>query len=264
MTIKVPNFIALLARLAKIEAQVHELVSRVHPVQKAVVTEIKVDNGQRLIRCTRESQAGESQTFYLPAGRSTCYTDEPLPKPGTTVAVAFIEGNPHDPVLFRTYPNDTNPADPHQSSPADDHTTEIPGSERHIVTGNRFHKVGGAESRETEEDLTITCNGEKLTIDATSGSIEMSALSGEVVVKGFSRVRLEDGSGAYAQMQEGQWTFANSDGQRWTMGGGRSTFDLAGGSFDIVNAGDATINGKSILVIGSKDTHNDTNITRGY
>ena len=264
MTIKVPSFVTLLARLAKIEAQVHELVGRVHPVQKAVVTEVKVEQGQRLIRCTRESQAGESQTFYLPAGRSTCYTDEPLPKPGTTIAVAFIEGNPHDPVLFRTYPNDTNPPDANQQNPADDHTTEIPGSERHIVALNRFHKVGGAESRETEDDLTITCNGDQLTIDAPNGNIEVSALSGEVVVKGFVRVRFEDGSGAYAQMQDGMWTFADANGQRWTMGGGHSTFDLAGGSFDIINAGDATINGKSILVIGSKDTRNGVNVTRGY
>jgi hypothetical protein len=261
---KVPSFVSLLARLAKIEAQVQELVGRVHPIQKAIVTEVKVDQRQRLIRCTRESQAGQSQTFYLPAGRSTCFTDEPLPKAGTTVAIAFIEGNPHDPVLFRTYPNDTNPPDANQQNPADDHTTEIPGSERHLVGGNRYHKVNGAESRETENDLTITCNGDLLMIDAPNGNIEISALSGEVVVKGFVRVRFEDGSGAYSQMQNGQWTFADAGGQKWTMGGGRSTFDLGGGTFDIVNAGDATINGQSILVVGSTDTDEDTNITRGY
>ncbi len=261
---KAPSFITLLARLAKIEAQVHELVGRVHPIQKAIVTEVKVDQGQRLIRCTRESQAGHSQTFYLPAGRSTCYTDEPLPKQGTTIAVAFIEGNPHDPVLFRTYPNDTNPPDSNQQNPADDHTTEIPGDERHVVAGDRFHKVEGAESRETEGDLTITSNGEQFTIDAPNGSIEISALSGEVVVKGFMRVRFEDGSGAFAQMQGGQWSFADSSGQRWTMGGGRSSFDLAGGSFDIINAGNATINGKSIIVVGSRDSDNDINDKRGY
>lgn len=259
------SFIDLLARLSKVEAQIQELDTRVHPLQVATVTEI--DDDRRMIRVTREVQGAQAQDYFLQAGRRSSCEDEPLPPVGTTVLVGAANGDPHDLHLIRTLCNDTNPPDPTQRSPRDDMTIEIPGDERRTVAGNQVNQTGGDRADEVTGEYSLTAKGQSLTIDALTGGMELTALVGDVVVRGMRSVRLEDGSGSFILLAAGTVTIGNAAGQTWQLGvgtGGGCSWNLNGGKAALTNCTGFTINGKEVIVVGSTDSDNDVNNTRGY
>lgn len=251
------DFIRLLARLAKLEAELQELRSRTHSIQIATVTDVR--ESDRTIRVTREAQGGQSQSPFFPAGRSSRHTDEPLPLPGTTVLVALVEGNPHDLVLLRTLGNDTNPPDPNQSTPLNDNTTEIPGNDRTVILGNQSHGIAGDEERETDGKTIIKTNGEVYRIETPYGQVEVEARN---------TITLKNKAGASLTLeQNGAVTLRDAFGHVWTLGGasgGEWQWNLNGAAIAVVNAGGFTINGKEIIVTGSTDTDGDVNNSRGY
>jgi phage baseplate assembly protein gpV len=251
--------IALLARLAKMEGELQELRSRTHAIQYATVTAIDPD--RRRIKVSREAQGGQIQSDWIPAGRSSSHTDEPLPQPGTTVLVALIEGNTHNMALLRTISNDTNPPDPSQKTPDRDNTTEIPGDDRATILGNHRHEVAGDESRETDGKVEILVNGETFSVNAAYGKLEFDART-SITFKNQAGASLTLGSAGWVQLSD-KW------GHTLTLGGlngsaGNIEWDLNGAEIDVVNANGFTINGVSVLTIGSVDTRGDSNITRGY
>jgi hypothetical protein len=253
----VSNFIQLLARLAKLEGELQELRSRTHSIQIATVTDVR--ESDRTIRVTREAQGGQSQSPFFPAGRSSRHTDEPLPIPGTTVVVALVEGNPHDLVLLRTLGNDTNPPDSNQKAPQNDNTTEIPGNDRTAIFGNQFHGIAGDEERETDGKTNIKTNGDVYRVETPYGRVEVEARN---------TVTLRNTAGASITLeQNGAVTIRDAFNHVWTLGGssgGEWQWDLAGATIAVTNAGGFTINGQSVLTIGSVDTRGDANVTRGY
>jgi chitodextrinase len=252
------DFMKLLARLAKLEAELQELRSRTHAIQYAQVTAI--DQQRRQIKVSREVQGGQSQSSWVPAGRSNRHTDEPLPLPGTTVLVALVEGNPHDMALLRTVPNDTNPPDPNQANPENDNTTEIPGDDRTTILGNQTHGIGGDESRETDGKVNVLCNGGEYTIDIPYGLIRMNARN---------TITLSNAAGASVELgQTGAVTLTDAWGHKLVLGGGANgdvlQWDLNGATLDMINVGGFKLNNKQVIVVGSTDSDGDTNINRGY
>jgi hypothetical protein len=251
------NWISLLGRMAKLEAELQELRSRTHAIQFAQVT--AVDQQQRRIKVSREVQGGQSQSDWIPAGRSNRHTDEPLPLPGTLVLVALVEGNPHDMVLLRTIANDTNPPDNDQQNPENDNTTEIPGNDRTIILGNKTHGVAGEESRETDGAVRILCNGSEYTIATPYGLVEISARN---------TITLKNAAGASITLgQLGTVVLQDAYGHKLTLGGGNGStleWDLGGALVDVINASGFQINGKEVIVVGSTDTDGDVNNNRGY
>lgn len=251
------NFIQLLARLAKLEGELQELRSRTHAIQIATVTDVR--EADRMIRVTREAQGGQSQSPWFPGGRANRHTDEPLPLPGTTVVIALVEGNPHDLILLRTISNDTNPPDTGQKAPINDNTTEIPGNDRTIISGKQFHGIAGDEERETDGKTIIKTNGEAYRVETPYGRVEVEARN---------TIVLKNKAGASLTLeQNGSVTLRNSAGQIWTLGGSSGSqwvWDLAGASINVINAGGFTINGKQVIVVGSTDSDNDVNNSRGY
>lgn len=252
------DFVKQLARLSKLEAELQELRTRTHAVQYAQVTAI--DPQGRRIKVSREVQGGQSQSSWIPAGRNSRHTDEPLPIPGTTVLVALVEGNPHDMVLLRTIPNDTNPPDPNQEKPENDNTTEIPGNDRAIILGNHTHGVAGDEQRETDGKVSILCNGSEYTIETPYGLIRMSARN---------TITLSNAAGASIELgQTGSVTLQDAWGHKLVLGGGTNgdilQWDLNGATLDVINVGGFKLNNKQVIVVGSTDSDGDTNNTRGY
>jgi hypothetical protein len=180
--------------------------------------------------------------------------------------VALVNGDPHKPFFLRTLSNQTNPPDTTQLKPTQDNTTRIPGDDKEIIEGDRFTGIQGALTQEIGKDVTITCKGETYRLDAEFGELLFTALAtgvGTVTVQAADKIRFEQG-GAYAQMENGQWTFGNADGMRWTFGGGAWNWDANGAAIRIANASDVTISGKSVATVGAVDNRGDTLVNRGW
>lgn len=261
-----PSFTSALAELVRLLPQIRELLHRQPAIQEAIVTRNDDPTGMRRIRVTRQAQGGKAESDWFPCGRATSVTDEPIPPVGTHCLISLVDGDPHKPFFLRTLSNQTNPPDTGQLAPVLDNTTKLPGDDRQLVAGDRFIGVNGAHTEEIGGDVTITCKGETYHLDAEFGELLFTALAsgvGTVRVEAADTIRFTQG-GAYAQMQNGAWTFGNADGMTWTFGGGTWNWNANGSAIRIVNASDVSINGKSVIVVGSKDSDNDTNIERGY
>jgi len=256
-----------MARISQLETSLRELTTRSHSLQLATVTAI--DPNTRRIRVSRENQGDIAQTDWIQAGRSTSFADEPLPPIGTTVLIGYCEGNPHDGYYLRSFANATNPPDPTQQQPENDNTIVIPGNERRTVAGMQYDGVTGDRTIETGTGtngaLTVTTEG-AVQVESTTESIDVTALSpeGKVTIMGFQSVKLSDAFGASIEIANGLITIQDSLGRKIVMGGGSWQFDLNGGTINYLNAGNVTINGKSVATVDALDSRGDTLITRGW
>lgn len=267
-----PDFLRNLVELVKLLPQIRELCTRQPPLQEAIVTDNNDPTGMRRIRVTREAQGGQSQSDWIPAGRATCFSDEPIPPVGTMVLIGLVNGDPHKPYYIRTLSNATNPPDVGQLSPVNDNTTQIPGDDRQHVSGNRFIEVKGEKEEVVTGDSYLVVKGKKYSITQEYGEILVEALAegvGTIRMEAADLMRFKQGE-AYAQMSGGVWEFSDKFGQKWTMGGGGLTqewvWDLNGGSIRIINCTGFSINdnAKQVCTIGSTDSDGDTQVTRGW
>ncbi len=262
-------FLAALAELVRLLPWLRELKALSAPIQEAIVTDNNDPTGLRRIRVTREAQAGLSQSDWIPCGRSSSFTDEPIPEPGTTCLIALVGGDPHKPFFLRTYSNATNPPDAGQIAPTKDNTTRIPGTDRQLIEGDRSIEVRGEQAETIEGDCYLTVKGQKYAISAEFGAIVLSAMGrglGTITAEADQAIVFQQGGGS-AELRGGAWTFRNANGQKWTMGGASGSqwqWDLNGQAVSIVNCTGFTINGKEVVCVGSTDSSGDTNNTRGY
>jgi hypothetical protein len=220
----------------------------------------------RRVKVTREAQGGQSESDWFPCGRASSFTDEPIPPVGTHCLIALVDGDPHKPFFLRTLSNQTNPPDQGQLQPTKDNTVRIPGDDKEVVMGDRSTTIQGALTEEIGADCIITCKGETYHLDSEFGELLFTALAtgvGTVTVQAADKIRFEQG-GAYAQMQDGVWTFGSADGMKWTFGGGTWSWDAGGAAIRIVNASDVSIAGKSVATVGATDDDGDDLVTRGW
>lgn len=289
-----PSFVESLAELVKLLPQIRELCTRQPSIQEAIVTQDSDPTGFRRVKVTREAQGGQSESDWIPCGRSSAFTDEPIPPPGTHCLVALVGGDPHRPFFLRTLSNQTNPPDEGQLAPTKDNTTRIPGDDRQTIEGNRTVEVSGEQAETVTGDCYLTVDGEKYELSATFGEILLNALAAGVgAIKAESAllsrlasltdaevhsgvltrisseatVLITQGGGSL-QLTGGAWTMSNANGQTWQMGGGSGgdlwRWNLNGAAVQITNCTGFTINGKEVIVVGSTDSDNDVNNTRGY
>ena len=277
------NYWSAIADLIKLLPYLRELLTRSHTIQVATVTNNQDPTSNRRIKVSTEAMGGQSESYWIQAGRSSCYSDEPIPPVGTTVLIGFVEGNSSDGFLLRTLSNNKNPPDASQSDPINDNTHEIPGDERRQIGGDSKIDVGGEENITVEGDLTIRCNGEKIVITAPQGDIEIiSSGGGNIKIDGSfnvdiltkktiniaakEKITLSQG-GATFIAANGYWEIKNASGQRFRFGGsngGVMECDLNGSNMNLINADDIQINGKSIATVGAIDSRGDTIVSRGW
>lgn len=261
-----PSFTTALAELVRLLPQIRELCTRQSQIQEAIVTRNDDPTGMRRVKVTREAQGGQSESDWFPCGRASSFTDEPIPPVGTHCLIALVDGDPHKPFFLRTLSNQTNPPDQGQLQPTKDNTVRIPGDDKEVVMGDRSTTIQGALTEEIGADCIITCKGETYHLDSEFGELLFTALAtgvGTVTVQAADKIRFEQG-GAYAQMQDGVWTFGSADGMKWTFGGGTWSWDAGGAAIRIVNASDVSIAGKSVATVGATDDDGDDLVTRGW
>lgn len=262
------NHLGAIAELIQLLPHIKELLTRSHFLQLATITNNDDPLQKRRVKVSTEAMGQQSESYWVQCGRSQSHTDEPIPPVGTTVLIGFVEGDASDGYILRTLANDTNPPDNSQSAPLLDNTEEISGSDRRSVVGDSQHLVAGNHTQTIYGDMTVTCQGDTLSVTTPTGNINISAAGGvgEVSISGDYLVKLQQG-GASLVATGGSWVFTNASGQSWVLGGASGSewsFNMGGATLNIANAGDVQINGKSVAVVGAKDTHSDTLVNRGY
>lgn len=260
------QILTTLAELNRLKSQLAELTNRIYGLQIGIVTDNRDPLNQRRIKVSPQSKAGLAPSDWLSHCNPAPAMDAPIPVVGSTVYFQFLDGDPHDGVWLGVTHNDTNPPDPSQADPVNDCAVEVPGNDRRTVVGDSTHQTTGDRADETDKSHTVKVE-EDFTLITQVGEISVTSIKNQVTIKGLTQVRLEDGSGGYIVMNNGALRFGNAVGQEWVMGGASGsewTWNAGGSAIAITNASDVTINGKSIIVVGSKDSDNDTNNSRGY
>lgn len=275
------------------------LRGRVLGIQIGTVTNNGVTDGlppdpmsMRRIK-VRIPEMGVSETDWLFRINITGYTDFPLPKNGATVAVAFVNGDPHKGCWFGEITNARNPSY-EQSNARDDSFQTIPGDRMQAVQGNEMNQTlgdrenliegsydfvcEGQESRRTEKDVSVS-GGQSMTIENDADCRVHHDKTGftchtDKTGAGFGAmngmIAIADRFGNVLGLGGATGLGANGmpTGTPGNMAGGRFvtdvTIDLNGQALHFVNAGDVTINGKSIAVVGARDSRGDVLVDRGY
>lgn len=271
------TFVESLAELVRLLPRIRELCQRQPTLQEAVVTNNLDPTGLRRVKVSREAQGGQGESDWIPCGRSSSFTDEPIPPPGTACLIGLVAGDPHKPFILRTYSNASNPPDEGQLNPIADDTTVIPGDARRQVQGNQVLAIAGEQDETVEGDCYIKVKGQKYQIDAEFGEVLINAIASGVgrvaiasslmsEVTSDTAVLLKQG-GASLELKGGAMTITTAGGMKWTFGGATGNdwvWDLNGRSVQVINAGGFSINGKQVIVVGSTDSDSDVNNTRGY
>jgi hypothetical protein len=275
------------------EAMRHQ--GRIYGLLRGIVTDNAPTDptliAQRAIRCQIPAM-GVTNTGWLQRLNIQPAADPPLPRIGDTVAVEFIQGNPHDGVWMGVLTNLRNPPF-EQADTVRDNSSTVPGDNMTAVMGNQFESVKGNIDREVEGDYRSTIDGSESR--RTEGSFEISG-GKEIAVRndaGCDFFHDTDGSlhhidkfGAGLYAHKGLIVLMDKFGNRITLGGSggvsggkisassqnrvESAFttdfylDMGGHALHIENASDVTINGISIIVLGSVDSGGDVNNDRGY
>lgn len=262
------DFISTLAELNRLKATLAELTNRVYGLQIGVVTDNQDPLNLRRIKVAPQSKGGVATSEWLGHCNPDPGRDAPIPLIGSTVYYQFLDGDPHDGVWIGVTHNDTNPPDSLQSDPVNDSATEIPGCDRRTVIQDAIYQVGGDRTDEVSKSFQLKVDDE-LHITTDQGEVTVTANQNMVTITGKLGVRLEDGSGAFIEVAGGVIRIGNAQGQDWQLGGGTGNvwrWDCNGGTIEIINANDVTINdsSNSVVVLGGRDSDNDVLVYRGY
>jgi len=226
-----------------------ELNGRNVYLQLAMVTDNNDNDretGRRRIKATTASKGGKVSTDWLTRCLAAPTVDEEMPKIGQTVLIGYIDGNPHKGVYFGVLMNGTNP--PLEKGDAINDRRQAVTNDHHVTVGNNDTLEVGLDWQRTVKNNGTVSVGKSL--------------------------RLQNDMGAYLELNEaGFAVLGDAFGHRWVLGGSTGgnggsgsdwEWDANGASINIVNAGEFTVNGKSIASVGARDTDNDTLITRGW
>lgn len=201
-----------------------DLVGRSPFFQLGIVSNNMDPLGKRRVKCTLQSKGGQCETDWLFRLTHDPQNDPPLPKVGQTVAVMFIDGDPHSGVFFGLITNQLNP-EKDQENPILDDTRQVEGDR---------------QTRIDQNDTLLV--GKKFRLQNDAGAyLELSELGAVVLGDAFGHT----------------WTLGGTGGTQWI-------WNLNGASVEVINAGGFGINGKQVIVVGSTDSDGDTNNTRGY
>lgn len=287
---------AILAQSQKVNQIGLDLFGRQFGLQFAIVTNCDDPLKLRRIKVTTESKGGLTETDWLMPVKVLPYYDPPIPPVGSSVIIAFLDGNPHDGVYLGSTINRTNPEDTDQSDPVADNSQVIPGDSREsiggflellikgylketiekyveatveeyvdlkiksyveaTIDGYLEHTVKQTETRRTDQNLTVS-SGQTVVLQNDAGaSLTLTAAGAVVLRDAFNNVMQLGGV-------SGGVPGATSDFM-WNTVSGNCNWSLGGNALRIVNASDVSIANKSVIVLNSTDSDGDINNTRGY
>lgn len=174
--------------------------------------------------------------------------DPPMPVVGQTVMVFFVDGLEDQGYYFQLF-NDTNPARS-KGDAIKDLSEEIPGKKDVSIKEDDSLAVEGK----------ITTNGGDIEI-ASEKDIN-AEVKGNILMNALQAISLI--AAQYVLLRAGSWfikLFSNGTSE---IGGSVLTVNCGGFGFAFSNVGTFSINGKDVVVLGGKDTDNDTINQRGW
>ncbi len=239
-----------------------DLVGRVPSLQRAIVTDNKDPANLRRIKVAVSSKGGLLDTDWCFAMRLIAGYDPPIPPIGTTVIMAAIDDDPHNLVYLGPIINQANPQDDAQEDPIADSTLQIPGNQTEsiggnvdrTITGNLEQTISGTDDRRVEETLTVSV-GQKLRLQNDAGAYVELHEAGAAIVGGIAGGQIVMG---------GQTAGLGYPTDFFVQATGPIRIDMQGYDLTIINATNASINGKQIATIGAVDSDGDTLTTRGW
>lgn len=290
------DFMTALAHAASAAAIAEKFRGRQPFFQRAVVTRNNPEEPDKIARrCIKViiPKMGATESYWLERINIAPADDPPIPPVGSTVCVGFYDGNPHDGFWIGVTSNLKNPPF-EQADAVKDSSSTIPGDRARSVIGNEYDVVKGdrelettgnydrmtegQENRRTEQDLSVS-GGQSMTIENDSQCRIHHDQAGFTC----HTDRTGAGFGAYQGMIAIADRFGNvlglggatglgSNGKPTGNPGNRAggsfntdvTINLNGQALHFENAGDVTINGVSIAVVGAPDSRGDNLTARGY
>lgn len=220
-------------------------LGRVPSLQFAIVTNNVDPMKLRRIKVSTESKGNLTDSPWLLPLRIIPNYDPPLPPIGSSVVVGFLNDDPHDGVYLGNVNNLTNPPDQTQNNPLLDST--------HLIEGDLHTVTGGKELHRTEDTHIITGKTE-ITIKNDLGAIVQLTKEGVIKLKAFNTEIVIGGlSGGLGYPSDIVLNAGND-----------LRINMGGNVLDINNASDVSINGHSVVVVGSTDSDGDVNNSRGY
>ena len=211
----------------------------------SIATNFDDPDGFRRLKTTSESKGGLAEMDWAMRVLPCPYWDPPLPSPGMSLATSAFGGDPHDMSYQGVMVNRVNPPFS-KSDPVADDWRWVPGVQTLQIGGDRLTEIGGDEDRKVQGD-----RDDRTEQDHT--------------IRVGKRLKLQNDAGAYIELTEsGHVVICDAFDRCITLGGSGINWDLNGSTLNFVNAGDVAIAGKSVIVVGSKDSDNDTNNQRGY
>ena len=212
---------------------------------------------QRRIKTTTEAKGGLTEMDWAMRVLPTPYWDPPLPTPGMSVPVGCFDGNPHDAQYAGVMVNRVNPPMP-KADPVNDDWRRVPGIQTLQIGGDRLTEIVGEETRDIGRSQSITV-GQNYSLRADKDG---------VIDVGDTLTLRNDAGASLTLTEDGFIVLADAFGHTITLSGGLNgtgvRWNLGGDALNIINAGNVTINDRSVIVVGSTDTDNDVNNDRGY
>lgn len=221
-------------------ALAQQLDGRLFMFESATVTSNLDPLNKRRIKVALEHKA-HIETDWLQRLDLIPGIDPPVPPIGTSVAIGFFKGDPHDGFYLGSLSDLSNPPDDAQTNPLIDHTYQIPGDHKQTIAGNSEESVKGTKDDRTEKNLTVEC-GATITIKNDAGaSITLQQDGSIVILDAYGRKLV--------------WGAA---------GGTQYLLDFAGTALNIINASGLSINGSQVATTGAIDSRGDTIVNRGW
>lgn len=211
-----------------------------------IVTRNDDPEGKRRIKCTLQHTGGQTETDWLFRSTNSHSDDPQVPKPGMTVEVRFIDGDPHRGVYCGVLTNLPNPEQGTSNPLIDDART---------IEGDRVFQVGNNDNLRVDQNQSVSV-GKQLTLQNDAGAALILHESGAVILQDRWGNRMV--LGGYTGGLDESSDFV------WNTQSGHCNWNLNGRQLHINNPGDVTIAGKSVIVKGSVDTGGNVNNDRGY
>jgi len=225
----------------------------------AAVSDNKDPDNKRRIKVSDPTKGGKVDSEWIKPMRIMPQLDTPMPRIGDSVLLLFLNGDPLD-GLYIPMSNETNqPLD--KVDPINDLSQIIPGNEIKKVIGNIETTISGEISKFVngvseefyDKFYKLYSKAEMILSSKTSMLVQ-----GDIIASLASQ-------GCSVTLTNGviTWSWANGS-KTMTMVDGNVAMNLGGGTFSIIGASGASINGKQIATIGALDTRGDTLTTRGW
>jgi hypothetical protein len=217
----------------------------------AVVTNNKDPDNQRRIKVALPASPGLESDWIRPLQTSP-NLDPPLPQIGSTVLYLSVDGTLNN--WYLNCINDTNPP-LEKEDPVNDHRERTPGKRILDVVKDFAIKVLKNLFIDADGNINIKA-GKKVTISNTAGASLTLHEAGVAI--------LSDNLGNTIVLGGSTNGLGYSSDLIWEIQTGNIRFNLNGNAVEFLNAGNVSINSKSVTTLTATDSRGDTLVTRGY